>query len=153
MSLSLSRASRASVAGLLALGPLFVALGGCHHKTSALDQPSPTERVQTRPSQQSNDQLVSRRFPGVDLIPTRRGGFLVRIHSGLVGAGEPLYVLDGSPIQVEPSRGIDWVKLEDVAQIKVLKDPSETSVYGPRGVNGVILITTKWAAAARMRGR
>jgi hypothetical protein len=139
MSLSLSRASRTRV-GILALGPLLVALGGCHRRTSALDQPSPTERVQSRRSQPSNDELLPRRFPGVDVIPTRRGGFFIRIHSGLVGAGEPLYVIDDAPVMVEPNRGIDWVKLEDVVQIRVVKAPTENAVLAPRGVNRVVMI-------------
>jgi TonB-dependent SusC/RagA subfamily outer membrane receptor len=92
-----------------------------------------------------------RRFPGVHVIRTRSGGFSVRILSALVGGGEPLYVIDGTPMPVEPSRGIDWLRLDDVAQIKVMKDPAETTVYGPRGVNGVVVITTK-QAAARKRG-
>ena len=43
------------------------------------------------------------------------------------------------------SRGIDWFKPEDIAQIRVLKSAYELAVYGPDGVNGVILITTKQA--------
>jgi TonB-dependent SusC/RagA subfamily outer membrane receptor len=67
----------------------------------------------------------------------------MRIISGLVRHGEPLYVVDDTPIPVDPSRGIDWFQLEDIAQIRVLKDPAEIAVYGPPGINGVILITTK----------
>jgi TonB-dependent SusC/RagA subfamily outer membrane receptor len=43
------------------------------------------------------------------------------------------------------------VQLEDVVQIRVLKHPFETNVYGPRGVNGVIVITTKQAAMPQKR--
>jgi TonB-dependent SusC/RagA subfamily outer membrane receptor len=152
MSLSLSRAARTHVGGIFALGTLLVALGGCRHSTSAIDQPSPTGRVRSARGQ-LNDELVPRRFPGVDVIPTRRGGFFVRIHSGLVGAGEPMYLIDGAPVMVDPSRGIDLVKLEDVLQIRVLKDPAETAVYGPRGVNGVVFITTKQVERMRKKGR
>jgi TonB-dependent SusC/RagA subfamily outer membrane receptor len=60
----------------------------------------------------------------------------------MVGSGEPLYVIDGNPMMISPDRGIDWFKPEDIAQIKVLKYPDELAVYGPRGVNGVIVITT-----------
>ncbi len=67
----------------------------------------------------------------------------MRILSGLVGDGQPLYVIDDMPMPVDPSRGIDWFTLQDIARIKVLKDPAETTVYGPAGLNGVILITTK----------
>jgi TonB-dependent SusC/RagA subfamily outer membrane receptor len=77
------------------------------------------------------------------------GGFLIQIQGGLVGGSQPLYLIDGAPMLVEPSRGIDWLKLEDVAQIRVLKDPAQTAVYGPRAANGVVVITTKQAASTR----
>jgi TonB-dependent SusC/RagA subfamily outer membrane receptor len=38
--------------------------------------------------------------------------------------------------------GLDWLSPADIMRIDVLKYPAETSVYGPRGANGVILITT-----------
>ena len=65
------------------------------------------------------------------------------IVSGMVRGGEPLYVVDDHAIPVDPSQGIDWFQLEDIAQIKVLKAPADIAVYGPSGINGVILITTK----------
>ena len=61
----------------------------------------------------------------------------------MVGDGQPLYVIDGAPLRLPPNRGIDWFKPEDIAEIKVLKAPHELAEYGPNGVNGVILITTK----------
>ena len=67
----------------------------------------------------------------------------MRILSGLVGGTQPLYVIDDSPVTIDPSRGIDWFEPEDIVRVRVLKDPAETAVYGPNGVNGVILITTK----------
>ena len=85
-------------------------------------------------------------FPGVDLLLMERGAFAVKIHSGMVGAGDPLYVIDGQKLTVSSTRGIDWFKPEDIARIRVLKTPDELSIYGPDGVNGVILITTKQAA-------
>jgi len=75
----------------------------------------------------------------------------MRIISGLVRAGEPLYVVDDKPIPVDPSRGIEWFQLEDIARISVLKDPAEIAVYGPPGINGVILITTKQGLRQRNR--
>jgi TonB-dependent SusC/RagA subfamily outer membrane receptor len=80
---------------------------------------------------------------------TPTGGFHFRILSRLVSQGQPLYIVDGNRVTVEPSRGIDWFQPEDIIRITVLKDPSETTVYGPSGVNGVILITTKQSLKAR----
>ena len=82
-------------------------------------------------------------FPGVRILPTQTGGFSVRILSGMVGDGQPLYIVNGERVTVEPTRGIDWFQPEDIIRLTVLKDPSETTVYGPSGVNGVVLITTK----------
>jgi outer membrane receptor for Fe3+-dicitrate len=81
----------------------------------------------------------------VDIVPTRHSGFVIRIHSGIVGGGEPLYVIDGAPMKVPPNRGIDWFNPEDIVEIRVLKHPHEVAEYGPNGVNGVIAITTKQA--------
>jgi hypothetical protein len=74
---------------------------------------------------------------------------VIRIVSGLVAEGLPLYVIDDTPMQVESGRGIDWFKPEDIVQIKVLKTPAETAVYGPSGVRGVVLISTQQGARPR----
>lgn len=73
----------------------------------------------------------------------------MRIVSALVGNGQPLYIVDDKPVRVDPINGIDWFQPEDILRVAVLKSPSETTVYGPSGVNGVILITTKQSMRAR----
>lgn len=74
-----------------------------------------------------------------------------------VGAGnEPLYVIDGFPVSntnVDPGSGtrysqgnrniLNSINPNDIASIEILKDASATAIYGARGCNGVILITTK----------
>ena len=133
MSLSLSRVLLARVASFLAW-PAFMAIGACAHTPRVADAPSPkTVNI-------SNHGV--RNFPGLAITRTPTGGFRMRIISGLVRDGEPLYVIDDKAIPVDPSRGIDWFQLEEIARIKVLKDPAELAVYGPPGINGVILITT-----------
>jgi TonB-dependent SusC/RagA subfamily outer membrane receptor len=84
---------------------------------------------------------------------TPAGGVSIRLLSGIAGGGPPLYVIDGAPLVADPSRGFDWLKPEDVERVTVLRDPAETAVYGPRGVHGVILITTKQDQTRRKRGR
>jgi TonB-dependent SusC/RagA subfamily outer membrane receptor len=145
VSLSLTHASLVRVASILACWPSLVALGGCHHRA----EPSPAERVAAARGRPSNDDRVLRRFPGVDVASTQSGGFVIRIQGGLVGDGEPLYIIDGTPMNVDPRSGITWFKPEDVLWVSVLKGPAERAVYGPRGVNGVILITTKQGAIPR----
>ena len=81
------------------------------------------------------------RFPGVRVLRMPGGGYSVRIRS--TSTGEPLWVVDGTPVEVIPGRGLDWLAPADVARIDVLKDATETTMFGARGANGVILVTTK----------
>jgi len=89
------------------------------------------------------EELFAGRFPGVQVIQTP-GGISVRIRgqSSVLGSTEPLYVIDGMPLEPSPS-GLLTVNPSDIAKIQVLKDISSTAIYGVRGANGVILITTK----------
>jgi hypothetical protein len=148
MSLNLPRTSLALVSWILVCGSNLVTLTGCHHRPSGLDEVAPAGQATVADGLRGNDQRV-RQFPGIDVVTTRNGGFYVRILSGLVGDGQPLYLIDDTPTQVSPSRGIDWFKPEDIVQIRVLKTPAETSVYGPLGVNGIVLITTRQGKGLR----
>ncbi len=60
---------------------------------------------------------------------------------GVVDNGEPLYVVDGVEVT-----NIDYLKPETIESISVLKDAETTSIYGDKGKNGVVLVTTKAAA-------
>ena len=150
MSLSPHRVSFFHAAYVLISAPMLVSAGACYHAPSASPQPAVVEPGGQR--KQSTVDAGLHRFPGVDIVPAGYSAFVIRIHSGMVGDGEPLYVIDGAPMTIPPNRGIDWFKPEDIAQVKVLKYPDELAVYGPRGVNGVIVITTK-QAAGRSRER
>lgn len=70
------------------------------------------------------------------------GGIKVRIRgANSVNAGnEPLYVVDGIALT---SNGFQQINVYDIKSMEVLKDASATAIYGSRGANGVILITTK----------
>lgn len=59
------------------------------------------------------------------------------------GSTAPLYILDGMPIEPGPAGTLSGVNPTDIESIKVLKDAAETAMYGSRGGNGVIIITTK----------
>ena len=58
--------------------------------------------------------------------------------TGSLNNAEPLYVIDGIP-----SAGIDYLNPSDIASISILKDAASAAIYGARGGNGVVLITTK----------
>lgn len=90
------------------------------------------------------EELLAGRFPGVQVLPTQSGGFSIRIRGTASLPGhEPLYVIDGLAVEVSASRGIDWLDPSQIARIDVLRDPAETSIYGGRGANGVIVIKTR----------
>jgi TonB-dependent SusC/RagA subfamily outer membrane receptor len=90
------------------------------------------------------EELLVGRFAGVRVMPTATGGFSIRIRSGASFTNsEPLYVIDGLPVEVVVGRGVDFLNPADIARIDILRDPAETSMFGGRGANGVVLITTK----------
>ncbi|WP_346858244.1 TonB-dependent receptor [uncultured Draconibacterium sp.] len=65
----------------------------------------------------------------------------VRIRGGnsMIGDNGPLYVVDGFPV----TGGINFMNPSDIESIDILKDASATAIYGARGANGVVLITSK----------
>jgi TonB-linked SusC/RagA family outer membrane protein len=64
---------------------------------------------------------------------------LIRGKRSINASNEPLYVVDGVPI----TGGLREISPSDIASMEVLKDASATAIYGSRGANGVVLITTK----------
>jgi TonB-linked SusC/RagA family outer membrane protein len=94
------------------------------------------------------------------------GGVSIRIRGSgsLASTNEPLYVVDGIPISGaendDPIGGhsrmgrpdpLSFLNPNDIASIEVLKDASSTAIYGARGTNGVVLITTKKGRAGTSR--
>lgn len=71
--------------------------------------------------------------------PGSSPGIVIRGVGTLNGSSDPLYIVDG--IQFEGS--INTISQDDIESITVLKDASSTALYGSRGANGVVLITTK----------
>ncbi|HEX4683981.1 MAG TPA: TonB-dependent receptor [Gemmatimonadaceae bacterium] len=84
------------------------------------------------------------RVPGVDIVASSNepgAAMTVRIRGvrSLTASNEPLYVVDGVPL----GGGIQDFNPETIETIEVLKDAAATAIYGSRGANGVILVTTK----------
>jgi TonB-linked SusC/RagA family outer membrane protein len=71
--------------------------------------------------------------------PGSRVEIRVRGGNSMIGSNDPLYVVDGFPI----AGGINFLNPEDIESIDILKDASATAIYGARGANGVVMITTK----------
>lgn len=80
--------------------------------------------------------------PGAEPTMTIRG------ISSITGSSSPLYVIDGFPTE---SSGSDLVSPSDIESIEVLKDASATAIYGARGANGVVMITTKHAKSGKIQ--
>ncbi|WP_431217586.1 TonB-dependent receptor plug domain-containing protein [Puia sp. P3] len=71
--------------------------------------------------------------------PGQSPSILIRGSRSVKAGNGPLIVVDGIPFQ----GSIDDINQDDVASVEVLKDASSTAIYGSRGANGVILVTTK----------
>jgi TonB-dependent SusC/RagA subfamily outer membrane receptor len=95
----------------------------------------------------SLDQAMAAKFPGVWISRASDGSLRIRIRgtTSIMGNQEPLYILDGSPLQSGPGGNLTGIVPADIESIEVLKDAIATSLYGVRGANGVILIKTKRA--------
>lgn len=89
-------------------------------------------------------QAIQGKTAGVFITNTsgQPGSFVsVKIRGiGTNGDTEPLYIVDGLPSN---GHGIDYLNASDVESIEVLKDAASAAIYGARGANGVVLITTK----------
>ncbi len=97
-------------------------------------------------------QGLTGRAAGVQVIQNSGapgGNISVRIRGGnsLQGSNEPLYVIDGFPISGKPTT----INPNDIQSMEVLKDASATAIYGSRGANGVVIITTKTGRSGKGR--
>jgi len=131
---------------------------GCAHgrgagQSEAVQNPAappPASPTDTTPSVGwrpglSLEQLLAGRISGVTVTRATRGGISIRIRgpSSFYLSSEPLYVVDGAPVEAGPGGTLTWLNPQDIASIMVLKDPSSTAMYGVRGANGVVVIRTK----------
>ena len=109
----------------------------------------------------SPELLIQGKAAGITITPTNGepgGGVSVRVRGGtsISSSNEPLYVIDGMPIQSANTlpggtgqtggsqrNPLSRLNPNDIESITVLKDASATAIYGARGANGVVLITTK----------
>lgn len=129
-------------------------------------------RVKTNVARESNtvDQLLQGRAAGVQVTSNNGNpgsGINVQIRgiNSLRGNNQPLYVVDGVVISTagtdasmakqgndlqEYQNGLAGLEPSDIASIEILKDASATAIYGSRGANGVVLITTKNGEAGKM---
>ncbi len=112
--------------------------------TGAVSTVSGDEQMERRSGRYLSD-LLRGSVAGVRVSQGPNGGILVRIRgsSSIYGSNEPLYVVDGMPVQAQAGGALPWINPYDVQSITVLKDAGATAIYGSRGANGVIVIRTK----------
>jgi len=98
------------------------------------------------PSPRTLDQLLAGKLSGVSVTPGPHGGIFVRMMgpTSFNDASEgPLFIVDGTQVEVSAGGGLPWINPRDVESITALKNPSDIAIYGVRGANGVIVIKTK----------
>ena len=109
-----------------------------------------SEELTKRPVNNAFEAMQGK-IAGVDITSSERPGTLgeVRIRGtrSLSASSDPLYVVDGVPLS---AGGIETINPHDIESIDVLKDASSTAIYGSRGANGVILVTTKRGKSGRL---
>ncbi len=110
-----------------------------NEKITQTGVPSPSQALQGRVAGVMVDRSGVR--PGDDARVQIRGRRSIKTGS------DPLYVIDGIPIDV----GISELNPNEIESMEILKDASATAIYGSRGANGVILITTKRGKTGRPR--
>lgn len=102
-----------------------------------------SEEIASRPVQNAV-QAMQGKAAGVDISSNERpgtvGSISIRGSRSITASNSPLYVVDGIPLN---SGGIDFINPNDIESIDVLKDASATAIYGSRGANGVIIVSTK----------
>ncbi len=100
----------------------------------------------------SPEQLLQGKVAGVNVTsasgePGANQGITIRGPGGLRTGSTPLFVIDGLALDNSSTGGainpLNFINPQDIESIDVLKDASATAIYGARGANGVILITTK----------
>jgi TonB-linked SusC/RagA family outer membrane protein len=114
-------------------------------------------------------QAMQGRIPGVEIIQQTGvpgGGFQVRIRgqNSMVNGNDPLYIVNGitilpaslsssalSSFNLVSANPLSFINPTDIESIEVLKDADATAIYGSRGANGVVLITTKTGKAGKLK--
>lgn len=123
-----------------------------------------TKTIQEKPITRI-DQAMIGQMPGVQIrqqtgMPGAGFSILVRGTGSITAGAEPLYVIDGFPLDVNGQNTaggftngnpLNNLNPDDIESIQVLKDAAAGAIYGSRAANGVVLITTKRGQAGRTR--
>jgi len=135
-------------------GDEVVVIGyGTQKKTSVTGSVSKyqNDRMDETPNSRL-DQALQGKIAGVQVqnISSEAGSdpkVRIRGISSVSAGADPLVVVDGHPLY----EGLSFVNMADVASVEVLKDAASAAIYGSRGANGIILITTKSGKANKTK--
>ncbi len=99
----------------------------------------------------SFEEALGGRAAGVQVVssdgqPGSAVNIVIRGNNSITQDNSPLYVIDGFPVE---STNANAINVSEIESIEVLKDASATAIYGARGANGVIMITTKKGKAGK----
>jgi len=137
---------------------LSLTITGCSGTTQSASTPSPTDPEsqgtvsagavsRDRSHYENVVEMIRGKAPGLNIIENQDGTIQLRIrglNQSLQETGqEPLVVVDGVPSGRPAGQVLLALSPQDVSSIQVLRDVGSTAVYGTRGANGVILITTR----------
>jgi iron complex outermembrane receptor protein len=153
------------------LGEMVVTGYGAQRRQSITGSVATVEAEQANVGVITNaNQMLQGRVAGLQMVTNNGepgGGAQIRIRGGtsISASNDPLYVVDGIPLQNEstvagaygagainaalPRSPLNSINPNDIESITVLKDASATAIYGSRGANGVILIQTRRGLSGR----
>ncbi|MDH5197121.1 MAG: TonB-dependent receptor plug domain-containing protein [Gemmatimonadota bacterium] len=149
---------------LTPIGVVALVVAACARSTADRPQAAPPARETDPPAgtvvtaddfqrnrSQTIEQVLRSKCPPCIVTLTANGRVAIHIRgrSTILGSSEPLYVIDGVPIEPGPGGALVGINPYDIETIEVLTDPTSISMYGSRGANGVIVISTKGAPPPR----
>ena len=110
-----------------------------------------SEKLMTQPVNNAFEALQGK-AAGVDISSSQRPGTIgsvrIRGNRSLTASNSPLFVVDGIPLL--SASAIETLNPRDIESVSVLKDASATAIYGSRGANGVIIVTTKQGKSGKL---
>ena len=137
----------------LILGAAFISACGGGNSPETAPAPQPAEKTENTVLSSAIvnsgdipiEKILANNVPGVTIGHASDGSLTVRIRGSASWNpdNQPLYIIDGVAITPGPGGALAGISPYDIAEIKVLKDAANMSMYGSRGANGVILIKTK----------
>jgi TonB-dependent SusC/RagA subfamily outer membrane receptor len=138
------RTSARSVLPILAIAGLAA---GCGRGT-AQPEPRPKPALTAQDIERNHDEpielVLQSRYPGVQITRTADGiAIQLRGPGSFYASNAALYVVDEVPMPAGRGGGLTGINPYDIESIRVLKNPEDIGIYGIRGANGVVLITTK----------